>query len=110
MNSIQTEIMHVIGIGTSSMTHPVAAKSLNNIGIDLLSGRYIKLVKIDYDGGNDHVLDVSVGYSGIPLVTVLSHLIKMASDTVPSSIFVGLTDSNGALLESHLVIFIFYFF
>lgn len=38
-----------IGVDTTSMATPVAAKSLNSTGIDLKSGRNIT-VKIDYDG------------------------------------------------------------
>lgn len=90
-----------IGIDTTSITHPVAATSLNNTGIDLKSGRDIKL-RIDYNGWNN-MLHVSVGYSGTALLTVLSRSIIM-SDTVPGSVFVGFTASTGCLSESHRVI------
>lgn len=91
-----------IAIDTTSITHPVAATSLNSIGIDLKSGRDIKL-KIDYNGWNN-MLHVSVGYSGsTPLVPLLTHSIIM-SDTVPGSVFVGFTAATGTLSESHHVI------
>ncbi|KAF3969885.1 hypothetical protein CMV_006361 [Castanea mollissima] len=90
-----------IGIDTTSMTNPIAAKSLNYTGIELKSGRDIK-VKIDYDGWKN-MLQISVGYSGKPLVTVLEESIVM-SDTVPSSVFVGFTASTGLVSEGHKVI------
>ncbi|KAK7832484.1 putative l-type lectin-domain containing receptor kinase s.5 [Quercus suber] len=90
-----------IGIDTTSMINPIAAKSLDYTGIELKSGRDIK-VKIDYDGWKN-MLQISVGYSGKPLVTVLEQSIVM-SDTVPSSIFVGFTASTGLVSESHKVI------
>ncbi|XP_030951428.1 cold-responsive protein kinase 1-like isoform X3 [Quercus lobata] len=77
------------------------AKSLDYTGIELKSGRDIK-VKIDYDGWKN-MLQISVGYSGKPLVTVLEQSIVM-SDTVPSSVFVGFTASTGLVSESHKVI------
>ena len=90
-----------IGIDTTSMINPIAAKSLDYTGIELKSGRDIK-VKIDYDGWKK-MLQISVGYSGKPLVTVLEQSIVM-SDTVPSSVFVGFTGSTGQVSESHRVI------
>nr|XP_023921871.1 L-type lectin-domain containing receptor kinase IX.1-like [Quercus suber] len=83
------------------MINPIAAKSLDYTGIELKSGRDIK-VKIDYDGWKN-MLQISVGYSGKPLVTVLEQSIVM-SDTVPSSVFVGFTASTGLVSESHRVI------
>ncbi|KAH9760697.1 hypothetical protein KPL70_000248 [Citrus sinensis] len=61
-----------IGVDTTSMATPVAAKSLNSTGIDLKSGRNIT-VKIDYDGAK----------------------------TVPNAVYVGFTASTGLLQESH---------
>lgn len=90
-----------IAIDTTSITNPVAAMSLNNAGIELKSGRDIRL-KIDYNGWKN-MFHVSVGYSGTPLLTVLSHPIIM-SDAVPGSIFVGFTAATGRLSESHHVI------
>ena len=83
------------------MINPIAAKSLDYTGIELKSGRDIK-VKIDYDGWKK-MLQISVGYSGKPLVTVLEQSIVM-SDTVPTSVFVGFTGSTGQVSESHRVI------
>lgn len=100
MNDFDPDGNH-IGIDTTSIIHPFAAKSLNSTGIDLKSGRDIKC-KIDYDGLRNMLL-VSVGYSGSPLVTVLGRSIVM-SDTVPSSVFVGFTASTGTFPESHQVI------
>ncbi|XP_041022758.1 probable L-type lectin-domain containing receptor kinase S.5 [Juglans microcarpa x Juglans regia] len=100
MNDFDPDGNH-IGIDTTSIIHPFAAKSLNSTGIDLKSGRDIKC-KIDYDGLSNMLL-VSVGYSGNPLVNVLSRSIVM-SDTVPSSVFVGFTASTGTFPESHQVI------
>ena len=90
-----------IGIDTTSMTNPVAAKSLDNTNINLKSGQDIK-VQIDYDGWKN-MLHISLGYSGNPLVTVLEQSIIM-SNTVPNSVFVGFTASTGLVSESHKVI------
>ena len=90
-----------IGIDTTSMTNPVAAKSLDNTNINLKSGQDIK-VQIDYDGWKN-MLHISLGYSGNPLVTVLEQSIIM-SNTVPNSVFVGFTASTGLISESHKVI------
>ncbi|KAJ0030061.1 hypothetical protein Pint_12379 [Pistacia integerrima] len=90
-----------IGIDTTSITKPVAAKSLNSTGIDLKSGREIT-VKIDYDGYKQ-MLHVSVGYAGKPLIKFLDQSIIM-SDTVPSSVYVGFTASTGPHPESHQLI------
>ncbi|KAJ0090460.1 hypothetical protein Patl1_12449 [Pistacia atlantica] len=88
-----------IGIDTTSITKPVAAKSLNSTGIDLK--REIT-VKIDYDGYKQ-MLHVSVGYAGKPLIKFLDQSIIM-SDTVPSSVYVGFTASTGPHPESHQLI------
>ncbi|EOY29502.1 Concanavalin A-like lectin protein kinase family protein, putative [Theobroma cacao] len=90
-----------IGIDTISIITPVAAKSLNSTGIDLKSGREIK-VKIDYHGWKKK-LEVSMAYSGDKLVSVLNQSIEMA-DVVPSSVFIGFTAATGKVPESHQVL------
>ncbi|XP_021277620.1 L-type lectin-domain containing receptor kinase IX.1-like [Herrania umbratica] len=90
-----------IGIDTISIITPVAAKSLNSTGIDLKSGREIK-VKIDYHGWKKR-LEVSIAYSGDKLVSVLNQSIEMA-DVVPSSVFIGFTAATGKVPESHQVL------
>lgn len=87
-----------LGIDTTSMANPVAAKSLNSSGIDLKSGRNIT-VKIDYDGAKQ-MLHVYIAYAGQPLVSVLNQSIIM-SETVTNSVYVGFTASTGTLPESH---------
>ncbi|MBA0719529.1 hypothetical protein Golax_007199 [Gossypium laxum] len=90
-----------IGIDTISIINPVAAESLNATGIDLKSGRNIK-VRIDYHGWKK-LLEISMAYSGDMLVSVLNHFIEM-EDTVPSSVFVGFTAATGRVPESHHVL------
>ncbi|PPS04209.1 hypothetical protein GOBAR_AA16453 [Gossypium barbadense] len=90
-----------IGIDTISIINPVAAESLNATGIDLKSGRNIK-VRIDYHGWKK-LLEISMAYSGDMLVRVLNHSIEM-EDTVPSSVFVGFTAATGRVPESHHVL------
>ncbi|KAL9443001.1 hypothetical protein AB3S75_016375 [Citrus x aurantiifolia] len=86
-----------IGIDTTSVLSSFAA-SLNSTGIDLKSGRPIK-VQIDYDGWTK-MLYVSVGYHGYPLQRFIEKPIIM-SETVPSSVYVGFTAATGAISESH---------
>ncbi|KAB2027780.1 hypothetical protein ES319_D05G055900v1, partial [Gossypium barbadense] len=90
-----------IGIDTISIINPVAAESLNATGIDLKSGRNIK-VRIDYHGWKK-LLEISMAYSGDMLVSVLNHFVEM-EDTVPSSVFVGFTAATGRVPESHHVL------
>ncbi|XVF89303.1 hypothetical protein PTKIN_Ptkin19aG0119500 [Pterospermum kingtungense] len=90
-----------VGIDTISIITPVAAKSLNSTGIELKSGRNIK-VKIDYHGWRKQ-LEISMAYSGDELVSVLNQSIEMA-DIVPSSVFVGFTAATGKVPESHHVL------
>lgn len=87
-----------IGVDTTSMATPVAAKSLNSTGIDLKSGRNIT-VKIDYDGAKQ-MLRIYIAYAGQPLISVLNQSIIM-SRTVPNAVYVGFTASTGLLPESH---------
>ncbi|XVE71169.1 hypothetical protein DITRI_Ditri10aG0129100 [Diplodiscus trichospermus] len=90
-----------IGLDTISIVSPVAAKSLNATGINLKSGRKIK-VKIDYHGYTKN-LEISMAYFGDKLVSVFNQSIEMAY-TVPSSVFVGFTAATGKVPESHQVL------
>ncbi|KAI6681387.1 hypothetical protein NL676_035268 [Syzygium grande] len=99
MNEFDPDGNHV-GIDTTSTISPVAAQSLNSTGVDLKSGRDIR-VRIDYDGYK-HKLQILVAYSGNSLISVLNHSIRM-SETVPSLVYVGFSGSTGPLPESHQV-------
>ncbi|KAJ4826569.1 hypothetical protein Tsubulata_008518, partial [Turnera subulata] len=87
-----------VGIDTTRITTPVAAESLNSTGIDLKSGRDIK-VQINYDSLSMR-LEISAAYAGDSLVSVLNHSIDMSA-TVPRSVYVGFTASTGPYPESH---------
>ncbi|CBI21030.3 unnamed protein product, partial [Vitis vinifera] len=100
MNEFDPDANH-IGIDTTSIAIPIAAKSLSGTGVDLKSGREVK-VKIDYDGWRE-TLHISVGYAGNPLLSFLNHSIAL-SDTVPSSVYVGFTGSTGTVSETHQVL------
>lgn len=76
-------------------------KSLNSTGIDLKSGREIR-VRITYDGYNK-VLLIYVAYAGNPLVSFLNQSIVM-KDTVPNYVYVGFTAATGTLSETHRVL------
>ncbi|EEF46978.1 conserved hypothetical protein [Ricinus communis] len=89
------------GIDTRSITNPVTAKSLNDTGIDLKSGRDIK-VPIDYNSWTTQ-LQVSVAYDGYAIMSFLNHSIDMSA-TVPQFVFVGFTASTGLYPESHQVL------
>ncbi|CAK9184146.1 unnamed protein product [Ilex paraguariensis] len=90
-----------IAIDTISVTNPVASKSLNSTGINLKSGKDIK-IKIDYDGWNK-TLYIYVAYSGDPLVNFLNKKIIM-KNTVPKYVYVGFTASTGEASETHQVL------
>lgn len=100
MNEFDIDANH-IGIDTTSISIPAAAKSLNGTGIDLKRGREVK-VMIDYDGWSE-ILHISVGYAGKPLQSVLNHSIAMV-DTVPGTVYVGFTGSTGTLSETHEIL------
>lgn len=87
-----------IGIDTTSMSNPVAAKSLNTTGIDLKSGRNITF-RIDFDGAKQ-MLRIYIAYAGQPLISILNQSIIL-SKIVPNSVYVGFTASTGTLPESH---------
>lgn len=100
MNEFDVDGNH-IGIVTTSVINPVVEKSLNSTGIELKSGRDIK-VKIDYDGLNGF-LSVSLGYSENPLLSFLNRSISI-SNVVPRSVYVGFTASTGTLPETHQIL------
>ncbi|KAL0330534.1 UNVERIFIED_CONTAM: putative L-type lectin-domain containing receptor kinase S.5 [Sesamum radiatum] len=85
-----------IAIDSTSVDYPVAVRSLNDIGINLKSGRNIK-VKIEYDG-RGKILHIYVAYAGECMVDFLSHEIIM-QDTVPQQAYVGFTGSTGHFWE-----------
>ncbi|XP_059659124.1 probable L-type lectin-domain containing receptor kinase S.5 [Cornus florida] len=90
-----------VAIDTTSVSSPVAVKSLNDTGIDLKSGREI-MFKIEYDGWTK-LLEISVAYAGDPLKRFLSTSIILQK-TVPSSVYVGFTASTGTYSETHQVL------
>ncbi|KAK4388664.1 putative L-type lectin-domain containing receptor kinase S.5 [Sesamum angolense] len=90
-----------IAIDSTSVDYPVAVRSLNDIGINLKSGRNIK-VKIEYDG-RGKILHIYVAYAGECMVDFLSHEIIM-QDTVPQQAYVGFTGSTGHFWEVHQVL------
>ncbi|KAK9210948.1 hypothetical protein WN943_000321 [Citrus x changshan-huyou] len=97
MNEFDPDANH-IGIDATNMSKPITVTSLNGTGIDLKSGRNIK-VQIDYDG-RTKMLYVSMAYSEYPLGRILEKPIIM-SDVVPSSVYVGFTAATGDFSESH---------
>lgn len=90
-----------IAIDTTDVEHPVVVRSLTDVGIDLKSGRNIR-VKIDYDGLKK-VLEVHVAYADEPMVSFLKQKIIM-EDTVPQQAYVGFTGSTGPISETHEIL------
>ncbi|KAL9440052.1 hypothetical protein AB3S75_018837 [Citrus x aurantiifolia] len=82
MNEFDPDANH-IGIDATNMSKPITVTSLNGTGIDLKSGRNIK-VQIDYDGRTKMLYD-SMAYSEYPLGRILEKPIIM-SHVVPSSV------------------------
>nr|GMD44124.1 probable L-type lectin-domain containing receptor kinase S.5 [Ipomoea batatas] len=90
-----------IRIVTTSVEKPVASRSLSDIGIDLKSGKDIT-VKIDYDGWVK-MLQISVAYSGEPLIQFLNEKIIL-QDTFPQNTYVGFSASTAFFSETHQVL------
>lgn len=90
-----------IAIDTVSIENPVVVKSLESTGIDLKSGRDIT-VQILYDGW-DKILQISVAYSGQPLVNFIRQRIIMKK-TVPRQVYIGFTGATGIGRESHHIL------
>ncbi|KAM6546639.1 hypothetical protein CsatB_027375 [Cannabis sativa] len=100
MNEFDIDGNHM-GIVTTSIINPLIEKTLNTTGIQLKSGKDIK-VKIDYDGFNQ-ILSLYVAYSPNPLVSFLNRSIIL-SDIIPRSVYVGFTASTGTLPETHQIL------
>jgi len=79
MNEFDIDGNHV-GIDTTSTTNSIITQSLTSTGVNLRSGRDIR-VKIEYDGYKNE-FQISIAYSGNSLTSVLNYSIKM-SETVP---------------------------
>lgn len=90
-----------VGVDGISASTSYVAKSLNGTGIELKSGRTIR-VRIYYDG-KTNMLYVYMGYYGGPLATVLSHYIVL-SELLPEYVYVGFTAATGAFAESHQIL------
>ncbi|GJR11666.1 probable L-type lectin-domain containing receptor kinase S.5 [Tanacetum coccineum] len=90
-----------IAIDTVSIQDPVIVKSLESTGIDLKSGKDIT-VQIRYDGWKK-VLQISVAYTGEPLIEFINQRIIMKK-TVPKQVYIGFTGATGLAQESHHVI------
>lgn len=90
-----------VAIDTKNVTNPIAVQSLNSTGVDLKSGRDIK-VRIEYNG-QMRLLYVNVHYSDRPPKTIIKQSLNI-SDVVPSSVFVGFTAATGAFSESHQIL------
>ncbi|KAM7490127.1 hypothetical protein LguiA_033048 [Lonicera macranthoides] len=86
-----------IAIDTTSVTNPIAHKSLTSIGINLKSGREITL-KITYDGWSKR-LKIYISYANETLISFLNKSIIM-KNTVPRNAFVGFTASTSPLSET----------
>ncbi|XP_038698632.1 lectin-like [Tripterygium wilfordii] len=87
-----------IAVETTSVEKPLIAKSLNDSGIDLKSGKDIK-IQIDYNSWTKW-FEVYAAYESDPLVKILSLQIDIAA-TVKNSMYVGFTASTGYFTESH---------
>ncbi|XP_038698628.1 lectin 6-like [Tripterygium wilfordii] len=85
-------------IDTISVEQSIISRSLNDTGINLKSGRDIK-VRIDYNGWTKE-FEISVGYGSDSLVKFSTFLMDI-SYVVPKSVYVGFTASTGAFTESH---------
>ncbi|KAL8109932.1 hypothetical protein AgCh_025870 [Apium graveolens] len=90
-----------VAIDTTSVVDPVSVKSLNKSGIDLKSGKEIR-VRITYDGYKK-IISIDLAYAENPLVNFLNHSISMR-DTVPNYVYVGFTASTGTLSETHRIL------
>ncbi|XP_077210907.1 L-type lectin-domain containing receptor kinase IX.1-like [Tasmannia lanceolata] len=99
MNEFDPDDNH-IGIDLKRIVSE-ATTSLDSIGVDLKSGRDIK-VKIEYNGWN-YNLQISLGYSGETLIPILNYSVIMSS-TVPKSVYVGFTGSTFQSFETHRIL------
>ncbi|XAR70961.1 Non-specific serine/threonine protein kinase [Bertholletia excelsa] len=90
-----------IAVDTVSVEKPIAIKSLNSTGIQLVSGKEIT-ARIEYDGWTKN-LQIYVAYSGQPLVSFLNHTMKLKGK-VPRSVYVGFTAATGTYRETHQIL------
>ncbi|XP_038724651.1 L-type lectin-domain containing receptor kinase VIII.1-like [Tripterygium wilfordii] len=90
-----------VGIDTNGVTNSLVSRSLNNTGIDLKSGRDIK-VRVDYDITTKW-LQVSVAYASDPWITFLRLPIDISA-YVPRAMYVGFTASTGTFFEHHQIL------
>ncbi|XP_038680984.1 lectin DB58-like [Tripterygium wilfordii] len=91
-----------ITIVTKSVIHPIEARSLNYTGIDLKSGRDIKvLIVLD---GRTKSIRVHIGYASDPVGETFLEVPIGIPNTLPSFIYVGFTASTGLLTERHQIL------
>ncbi|XP_038681002.1 anti-H(O) lectin 1-like [Tripterygium wilfordii] len=91
-----------IAVVTKSVIHPIQARSLNDTGIDLKSGRDIKvLIVLD---GRTKSIRVHVGYASDPIGETFLEVPIDIPNTLPSFIYVGFTASTGLLTERHQIL------
>ncbi|XP_038680996.1 anti-H(O) lectin 1-like [Tripterygium wilfordii] len=91
-----------IAVVTKSVIHPIEARSLNDTGIDLKSGRDIKvLIVLD---GRTKSIRVHVGYAFDPIGETFLEVPIDIPNTLPSFIYVGFTASTGLLTERHQIL------
>ncbi|XP_038680983.1 anti-H(O) lectin 1-like [Tripterygium wilfordii] len=91
-----------IAIVTKSVLHPIEVRSLNYTGIDLKSGRDIKvLIVLD---GRTKSIRVHVGYASDPIGETFLEVPIDIPNTLPSFIYVGFTASTGLLTERHQIL------
>ncbi|XP_038680990.1 anti-H(O) lectin 1-like [Tripterygium wilfordii] len=91
-----------IAIVTKSVIHPIQARSLNYTGIDLKSGRDIKVLMV-LDGRTKSIR-VHIGYASDPIGETFLEVPIDIPNTLPSFIYVGFTASTGLLTERHQIL------
>ncbi|XP_038680982.1 seed lectin alpha chain-like [Tripterygium wilfordii] len=91
-----------VSIDTKSVLHPIYVRSLNETGIDLKSGKDIK-VSIILDGRANSIT-MYVGYASELRRELFLDVPIDIPHTLPSFIYVGFTASTGYLTESHQIL------
>ncbi|XP_038680978.1 lectin beta-1 and beta-2 chains-like [Tripterygium wilfordii] len=91
-----------VSIDTKSVINPISTRSLNETGIDLKSGKDIK-VSIILNGGTNS-LTIYVGYASKRSRRVLLNVPIDIPHTLPSFMYVGFTASTGYLTGSHQIL------
>ncbi|XP_038695532.1 probable L-type lectin-domain containing receptor kinase S.5 [Tripterygium wilfordii] len=87
-----------ITVDTASVERPLIAASPNGSGIDLKSGKVIK-VQIDYNSWTKW-LEVHAGYESNPLEKIVSRQIDVTG-RIPNSMYVGFAAVTQNFAESH---------